>query len=63
MHVAQIKKEVADYAALGFEAVATFGCFLGEDYEEHIRNKALLSYDSPMTGTAADEAKMRSHCF
>ena len=31
---AQIKKEVADYAALGFEAVATFGCFLGEDYEE-----------------------------
>lgn len=22
---------------------------VGEDYEEHIRNKALLSYDSPMT--------------
>lgn len=31
---AQIKKEVAEYAALGFETVATFGCFLGDDYEE-----------------------------
>lgn len=31
---AQIKKEVAEYADLGFETVATFGCFLGEDYEE-----------------------------
>lgn len=31
---AQIKKEVAEYDALGFEIVSTFGCFLGEDYEE-----------------------------
>ena len=31
---AQIKKEVAEYADLGFETVATFGCFLGKDYEE-----------------------------
>ena len=30
----KIKKEVAEYAALGFEIVSTFGCFLGEDYEE-----------------------------
>ena len=30
----QIKKEVADYARFGFESIATFGCFLGEDYEE-----------------------------
>lgn len=30
----KIKKEVAEYAAMGFETVSTFGCFLGEDYEE-----------------------------
>ena len=29
-----IKKEVAEYADLGFEIISTFGCFLGEDYEE-----------------------------
>lgn len=28
------KKEVREYAAIGFETVSTFGCFLGEDYEE-----------------------------
>ena len=26
--------EIREYAALGFENIATFGCFLGEDYEE-----------------------------
>ena len=30
----KIKKEVAEYASLGFEIISTFGCFLGEDYEE-----------------------------
>ena len=30
----KIRKEVAEYASLGFEIVSTFGCFLGEDYEE-----------------------------
>ena len=29
-----IKKEVREYADLGFGIVSTFGCFLGEDYEE-----------------------------
>ena len=29
-----IKKEVREYADLGFETVSTFGCFLGEDYED-----------------------------
>ena len=26
--------EIKEYAALGFENIATFGCFLGEDYDE-----------------------------
>lgn len=30
----KIQKEVAEYASLGFETISTFGCFLGEDYEE-----------------------------
>lgn len=30
----KIKKEIAEYTALGFETISTFGCFLGEDYEE-----------------------------
>lgn len=30
----KIKKEVAEYADLGFEIISTFGCFLGEDYDE-----------------------------
>ncbi len=29
-----VQKEVAEYADLGFEVISTFGCFLGEDYEE-----------------------------
>ena len=31
---AAIKKEVPEYAELGFEIISTFGCFLGEDYDE-----------------------------
>lgn len=30
---ANIKKDVTEYAAEGFEEIATFGCYLGEDYE------------------------------
>ena len=30
----KIKKEVTEYNRLGFETISTFGCFLGEDYEE-----------------------------
>ena len=26
--------EIKEYASLGFESIATFGCFLGQDYEE-----------------------------
>jgi hypothetical protein len=29
-----ITKEVKEYADLGFDIISTFGCFLGEDYEE-----------------------------
>ena len=29
----QVIKEIREYAALGFESIATFGCFLGDDYE------------------------------
>lgn len=30
----KIKKEVAEYGSLGFETISTFGCFLGDDYED-----------------------------
>ena len=30
----QVINEIRDYATFGFETIATFGCFLGEDYEE-----------------------------
>ncbi len=29
----KVKAEVLDYAAAGFDLIATFGCYLGEDYE------------------------------
>ncbi len=30
----QTVSEIREYASLGFENIATFGCFLGEDYDE-----------------------------
>lgn len=31
---AEIETDIADYVALGYEDISTFGCFLGQDYEE-----------------------------
>jgi hypothetical protein len=31
---AQMRREISEYAAMGFEYIASFACFLGEDYEE-----------------------------
>jgi riboflavin kinase/FMN adenylyltransferase len=30
----QVKKDIAFYKALGIEDITTFGCYLGQDYEE-----------------------------
>lgn len=30
----EVRRDVAEYVALGYEDISTFGCFLGRDYEE-----------------------------
>lgn len=31
---AEIERDITEYVALGYEDISTFGCFLGQDYEE-----------------------------